>query len=198
MLKLLQCDMPELLERLRIIKEFYEEGAHNIVPIFSKIEIDTDDFEMLAYEEMWSLPGYLDNHELYYGGEHTETDEDGYREAYGEEWTFATEEMREYYRLLKELKKSGKISRKTYALKMNEMEKYASMYIVDSQEYYSGVFCRVKYGKAHCIKVYLEFDYCYSAFRLCCGIIAILDKYAEKLKELQDEYCNEDTMLEAA
>ena len=141
MLKLLRCDMPELLERLRTIKEFYDEGAHNIASFFSNIEMDTGDFEMFVYEEMWSLPGYQDNHELYYEDENGRITEDS--EAYGEVWTFATDEMCEYYRLLKGLKAAGKISRRTYALKRNEMEKYIQMFIVDSQGYYSGLYCKL-------------------------------------------------------
>lgn len=201
MLKLLHCNMPELLERLKTIKEFYDEGACNVAPFFSKIGMDSDDFEMFAYEEMWSLPGYLDNHELYYEDEHGEITEDS--EAYGEVWTFATDEMREYYRLLKELKATGKISRRTYVLKLNEMEKYVQMYVADSQYTYdTGLFCELVYGRAPknwcCIKVYLDYNYYYSAFVMCCGIIAIFDKYAEKLKELQEQYCSKETMLEAA
>ena len=200
MLKLLRCDMPELLERLRTIKEFYDEGAHNIESFFSNIEMDTGDFEMFVYEEMWSLPGYQDNHELYYEDENGRITEDS--EAYGEVWTFATDEMCEYYRLLKGLKAAGKISRRTYALKRNEMEKYIQMFIVDSQGYYSGLYCKLIYGKAPknlcCIKVYLDYNCCYSAFVMCCGIITAFDKYAEKLKELQEQYCSKETMLEAA
>lgn len=201
MQKLLQCDMPELLERLKNIKEFYDEGACNVAPFFSKFGMDSDDFEMIAYEEMWSLPGYQDNHELYYEDENGEITEDS--EAYGEVWTFATDEMREYYRLLKELKATGKISRRTYALKMNEMEKYVKMYVADSQDvYYTGLFCELVYGRApknlYCINVYLDYSYCYSAFVMCCGIIAIFDKYAEKLRELQEQFCSKETILEAA
>lgn len=200
MLKLLQCDMPELLERLRTIKEFYDEGAHNIVPFFSNIEMDTGDFEMLVYEEMWSLPGYCDNHELYYEEENGRITEDS--EVYGEVWTFATDEMRDYYRLLKELKAAGKISGRTYALKRNEMEKYIQMFVVDSQGYYSGLYCKLNYGRAPknwcCINVYLDYSCCYSVFAMCCGIIAVFDKYAEKLKELREEFCIKETMLEAA
>lgn len=201
MLKLLQCDMPELLERLRTIKEFYDEGAHNIVPFFSNIEINTGDFEMLVYEEMWSLPGYLDNHELYYEDENGRITEDS--EVYGEVWMFATDEMREYYRLLKELRTTGKISRRIYALKRNEMEKYVQMYVADSQYAYDiGLFCKLVYGRTPknlcCIKVYVDYNYYYSAFVMCCGIIAIFDKYTEKLKELREQYCSKETILEAA
>lgn len=200
MLKLLQCDMQELLERLKTIKEFYDEGGCNVAPFFSKLGMDSDDFEMFVYEEMWSLPGYLDNHELYYEDENGRITEDS--EVYGEVWMFATDEMREYYRLLKELKTTGKISRRTYALKRNEMEKYIQMFVVDSQGYYSGLYCKLIYGRASknlcCIKVYLDYNCYYSAFVMCCGIIAIFDKYAEKLKELQEQYCSKETMLEAA
>lgn len=201
MQELLYCDMPELLEKLKIIKEFHDEGSDQVVTVFSEFGINADEFEMCAYEEMWSLPGYRDSHELYYEDEHGEIPEDS--EAYGEVWTFATEEMIAYYRFLKELKASGKISRRTYLMKVNEMEKYVKRYVADSQDtYYSGLFCELVYGRApknlYCIKVYLDYDYCFSSFVLCCGIAAIFDKYAEKLKELQEQFCSEEPMLEAA
>ena len=201
MQNLLCCDMPELLEKLKIIKEFYDEGADKVVTFFSEFGMDTEDFEMYAYEEMWSLPGYCDNHELYYEDEHGEITEDS--EAYGEVWMFATKEMTEYYRLLKELKASGKISRRTYLMKVDEMKEYVKRYVADSHgPYYAGLFCELVYGRApknlYCIKVYLDYNYCFSSFALCCGIVAIFDKYTEKLKELQEQFCSKETMLEAA
>ena len=201
MLKLINCYMSDFLERMRVIKDFYDEGSHRTAEFFSGYNEDEELYETGSFEDMMSIPEFRDYDELYFENEDGYVDED--ESPYGEVWTFSSSDMAEYYRLLKRLLKTKRITKKTYDLKLNEMEKYVVEYITNAQlHYYSNIYAELDCGKekkSDCsIRIYLDYDSCYSAFVLVCGILTLFDKYTQKLKELKEEYGSNETLSEAA
>lgn len=201
-MKILRCEMYELLQRLKSVKEFYDDGGKKIVVLFSEYDEDWEMYESNAYEDFMSLSEVEDMTELYYDEEEPLGD-DEYRESYGEAFLLANEDMQEYYRLLKRAKRLKKITKKEYALMMNEMEKMTLEYIIDPQYTYNcGVYCEILYGKTVKDRTYIEIqvDYnCYvDYFLLTAGVVTLFEKYTQKLKELKEKYFEEKTKLEAA
>lgn len=198
--KLLNTDLSTFWEAFRQIKECQDECSEDIMHHFSEFFMDPDSFEMFAYEDMSSLPACYDYDYLYYEDE-TIPEED--RESYGEVWTFSTNEMVEYYELLERLLKTKVIQKVQYDLKLDEMENHIKKCIVETQNYYDyGLYCEMNYRSEEnervCIKVYLDYNCCFSHFSLYCGVIALFDRYKVKLRELKELYDNEERVLEAA
>lgn len=200
--KILNCEMEEFLVRLRTIKEFYDDGSRKILQQFSDYEEDWEEYETNAYEDLWSLSEIEDMHELYYN-EDEPIGEDEYREAYGESILCRTEDMQMYYNLLKRAKRQKKISKDEYIRMVNEMEKIVWNYIIEPQySAYCGVFCGMLYGKTLKDRTYVEIQVDYNGyvdyFLLVNGIVALFEKYTQKLKELKEMYFEEKKVLEAA
>ena len=115
-MKILRCEMYELLQRLKSVKEFYDDGGKKIVVLFSEYDEDWEMYESNAYEDFMSLSEVEDMTELYYDEEEP-LGEDEYRESYGEAFLLANEDMQEYYRLLKRAKRLKKITKKELFIK---------------------------------------------------------------------------------
>ena len=180
-MKLLECETLELLERLCMMKEYFDEGCTRIVEIFKDFNEDFDECEAFCMELFYDVCKYVNYDELYYENDAGEIDD--YSEAYGEVWTFSSDEMRAFYRLLAELPPL------VYQQQCKEMQSLASEYIMAAQDAYAGVEYELvdetTDNEPPHLNVYLSYDYYYEIFPLVCGLVALFDTYANKLRELQ-------------
>ena len=129
--------------------------------------------------------------------------ENEYRESYGEAFLLANEDMQEYYRLLKRAKRQKKISKDEYIRMINDMEKTVLEYIIDPQYSYNcGVYCGILYGKTVRTRTYIGIQVDYNGyvdyFLLTAGVVALFEKYTEKLCLLKEKYFSNEMLLEAA
>lgn len=201
MIRLIRNEAWNFLECISKVKKCCGECQENVSLYFEDFPNDPDDFECIAMEELWRLPCYKDSKNLYYLDEGQEpTDDD---EPVGEKYSFSTEEMVEYYKLLDELYESKRLDKMRYEMAHQQMETIIRENICEAGSNGS-LFCELVYSDAADDKkdrmdVYLDY-YCgyYSMFDLYCGLITVFDKYKVKLKELKDTYCGEQELLEAA
>ena len=182
-MKLLECEISGLLEHICMMKEYFDEGCTRIVEIFKDFNEDFDECEAFCMELFYDVCKYVNYDELYYENDAGEIDD--YSEADGEVWTFSSDEMRAFYRLLAEFPPP------VYQQQCKEMQSLASEYIMAAQDAYAGVEYELVYEPAdneppH-LNVYLSYDYYYEAFPLVCGLVALFDTYANKLRELQSQ-----------
>ena len=71
MYKVLPFETLGLLDRIKLIKEFYDEGSFRIVELFKKADIDFDDYETYCFESMDDIAPNVTCDDLFY-----EDDED--------------------------------------------------------------------------------------------------------------------------
>ena len=196
---LLETDMVSFFEMLKIIKECVDLCSENVQEYFDGFICDPDEVEQIAYEGLDNLPFCSDFDYLYYDDQdNIPVDE---RETCGEYWFFSDDNFIGYYKLLDELLKSKKISRKEVDFHKNEMDDIVYDCILERQRY-SGVsytiFSKKSRNAGAGIKVYLDYNIGYSLFYLYCGLIVLFDRYKSKLQQLKETYCGEKQMLEAA
>ena len=200
MYKALQYETLELLDRIKLIKEFYDEGSFRIVDLFKKTDIDPDEYETHCWESMYEVTQDVSCDDLFYEDYEDITEE---TEPYGEVWYLSSDEMREYYRLLKELKDSNKITVDDYVQRKKEMEKCICRYVLDTQNYYYGGvdFDVIDDGVTPCdgcLKIYIDYNCSFDFFSLYCGLVAVFDKYTNLLNELKASLADEKRLWEAA
>ena len=130
-MKLLECEISGLLEHICMMKEYFDEGCTRIVEIFKNFNEDFDECEAFCMELFYDVCKYVNYDELYYEDENGNIDDNS--EAYGEVWTFSSDEMREFYRLLAEFPPP------VYQQQCKEMQSLASEYIMAAQDAYAGV-----------------------------------------------------------
>ena len=182
-MKLCECETLRLLERICLMKEYFDEGCTRIVEIFKDFNEDFDECEAYCMEAFYDVCKYVNYDELHY---EDETDSiDDYSEAYGEVWTFSSDEMRAFYRLLAEFPPP------VYQQQCKEMQSLASEYVMAAQDAYAGVEYELvdetTDNEPPHLNVYLSYDYYYEAFPLVCGLVALFDTYERKLRELQSQ-----------
>ena len=200
MYKVLYFETLGLLDRIKLIKEFYDEGSFRIVDLFKKADMDFDDYEMYCFESMYEVAHNVTCDELFYEDDEDITEDS---EAYGEVWELSSDEMKEYYRLLRELKESNRITAEDYTQRKKDMENCICRYILNPQSYqYVGIdFEVIDNGispSTDCLKVYLDFNCCFDFFCLFCGLVAVFDRYANLLNELKGILADGERVLEAA
>lgn len=200
MVKALQFSTLDLLDRVKLIKEFYDEGSFRIVDLFKKMNMDYDDCEVNCWESMDDVAQYVGCDDLFYEDDEDITEDS---EPYGEVWDFSSDEMREYYRLLRELKESNKITADDYAQRKKNMENCIVRYVLDTQSYYyGGVGLDITDDgispNADCVRIYIDFNCSFDFFCLFCGLVAVFDKYTNLLNELRGTLADEKRLLEAA
>lgn len=200
MKNLVNLDMQSFFGYLLQIKECQDECSEDVVKYFSDISSQYDEFEAGAYEELSFFYACCDQRPLFYDyGDNGVSEED--REPDGEAFVFSSDEMVEFYKLLKELKKAKVITGKEYQNRRMEMETAIRQCILYTQGYGSdGLYCELFYARGKQrdrIEVWLDYNCYYSAFSLYCGVIMLFDKYKVKLQELKDEFCKAER-LEAA
>ena len=201
MLWLIQNDLSEFFDGLQKIKECCSECSDNVSQFFNGYPCLPDDFEAVTMDELSNLPFYKDYDYMYYDG--TDPNDDDAEPA-GERWTFSTNEMVEYYKLLDELYKSKIINKIKYRSEHTVMEQFIIDHLCEAPYGYSAVEVQLVYSDAaddgrDCINIYLDYYYgYYSLFDLYCGLITVFDRYKAKLQELKDTYYSENELLEAA
>ena len=184
---LLRFDEFLLLEYILRLKQVYDECGDNVIQCFRNFGVDAEEYEIICFEKIENLPECIYHDYVYEDVE--DSDERGY--MYGEKWTFKSNEMRDYYSVLEELKSKGIIDESYYDNCINEMIDFTIHMVVDNQYNDGGFYCYfddgTESGNPH-IDIYRYFDGSFEAFEVMCGIIAIFEKYKEKLKCLQDTY----------
>lgn len=198
--KLLYMEMQDFLQYLLQIKECQDECSEDVMKYFFNISSQYDSFEADAYEELLFFYAYCDQRPLFYDyGEAVENEEE--RDPDGEALVFSSDEMVEFYKLLKKLKNTKVITKKEYQNRIMEMETVIRQCILYTQGYgYDGLYCELFYARGRQkdrIEVLLDYNGYYSAFSLYCGVIMLFDKYKVKLQELKDAFCKAER-LEAA
>ena len=200
MKKLVDIDMQSFLGYLLQIKECQDECSENVGQYFSDLSSRFDEFESSAYEGLPSFYAYYGDRPLFYDYGDAGANEEG-RDLAGEALIFSSDEMVEFYELLRKLKKTKVITRKEYQNRLTEMETEIRQCILYTQGYgYDGLYCELFYArgkKRDRIEVLLDYNCYYSLFSLYCGVIMLFDKYKTKLQELKDTYCKTE-ILEAA
>lgn len=199
MKKIFRTDMSSFFEMIKRIKDCIDFCNDDVSHLFKSFSSEPDDVECYVREDMWCLPFVTDFEWLYYDFEMNLPEED--RETWGEAWTFSNGNMVDYYKLLNELLKTNEISKVEFELHKSDMEEFIHENILDNQEYYGISYDFIyaeKEGEKDYIKVYLDYNSGFSQFILYCGIIQIFDRFKTKLKELQETYCNQEELLEAA
>jgi len=180
-MKLLECETLGLLERICMMKKYFDEGCTRIVEIFKDFHEDYDECEAFCMELFYDVAKYVSCDELFYEDENGNVDD--YSEAYGEVWSFSSDEMRAFYRLLAEFPPP------VYQQYCKEMRSLTSEYIMAAQDAYAGIEYELvdetTDNEPPHLNVYLNYDYYYEAFPLVCGLVALFDTYANKLRELQ-------------
>lgn len=199
MVKLIRTDMYSFFEVIRYIKDCIDSCNDDVSHLFKLFPREADEAEFCAREALEYLPYTTDFDWLYYEWDMELPEED--RETAGEVWTFSDENMVEYYKLLNELLKQGKISKTDFVLHKENTEVYIHNNILDNQDCY-GIGYDLNYAEKEndkdCIRVYLDYSSGFSQFVLYCGIISIFDRYKTKLEELRCTYCNTEKLPEAA
>lgn len=200
MYNLLDFQTLEVLGRIKLIKRFYDEGSFRIVDFMGNMGVDDDDCELYCWESFDEVAQNVDRNDLFYEDDEDITEDS---EPYGEVWDFSSDDLREYYRLLKELKESNKITDDDYAQRKKDMESCVCRYVLDTQSnYYGGVdFDIINDGispNADCVRIYIDFNCCFDSFCLFCGLVAVFDKYTNLLNELKNTFADEKRLLEAA
>ncbi len=200
MKNLVDLEMLSFLGYMLQIKECQDECSEDITKYFPDSSSRFDEFEADAYELLPDFYAYYDQKPLFYdygdnGISEAERDPDG------EAWFFSTDEMVEFYKLLKDLRKKKVITKKEHENHKLEMEDNIRRCILYTQGYgYSGVYCDILYAKGKkvdAVEVGLDFNCPFSLFSLYCGVIMLFDKYKVKLQELKEKYCKKQ-ILEAA
>lgn len=199
MKKIFRTNMEYLFEMIMQIKDCIDFCDSDVGHFFKEFPSEPDDFECYARDAMDYLPYTTDFDWLYYEWEMNLPEDD--RETAGEIWTFSDENMVGYYKLLNELLKTKEISKTEFVLRKESMEGFIHENILENQDYY-GIGYDLDYakkeGEKDCIRVYLDYSSGFSQFALYCGIIQIFDRFKTKLKELEETYCNQEELLEAA
>lgn len=201
MVWLIQNDLYECLEGLQKIKECCSECSENVSQYFKGFSCLPEDFEYEIMDEFYRLPFFKNWDHIYYDGTEP-NDEDA--EPAGECWTFSTDEMVEYYKMLDELYKSKTITKAKYQSELVSMEGFIKEHMCNAPYGYSASEVQLVYSEAaddgkDCINIYLDYYCgCYSLFDIYCGLISVFDRYKVKLRELKDVYCSEKELSEAA
>ena len=156
------------------------------------MSLQYESFEADAYEELSFFYAYCDCRPLFYDYGNTGENEEE-RDPDGEALVFSSDEMVEFYKLLKRLKNTKVITKKEYQNRKMEMETAIRQCILYTQGYGNdGLYCELFYARGKQrdrIEVWLDYNCYYSAFSLYCGVIMLFDKYKVKLQELKDEFC---------
>lgn len=188
MVSLLKCEVTSLLWYISKLKNVYEQGGRKAVKCFRNFGADTEEYEIFCHEKLEDLPECT-YHEFLYE-EYEDSDEQG--DIDGEKWVFESKEMCEYYRLLEDLKKRKLIEDKEYGFFHKEMTDYILHVLVYKQYNDGGFHCHLDDGTmtdGYChIEIYHYLDGSFGAFDAVCGIIAIFERYSERLKFLEDKY----------
>lgn len=197
---ILEFQTLEALDRIKLIKEFYDEGSFRIVEFISKMSVEYDDWELYCWESLDDIAQNVDRSDLFYEDDEDITEDS---EPYGEVWDFSSDELREYYRLLRELKESNKITADNYTQRKKDMENCICRYVLDTQSYYYGgigldITDNGISPYTDCVRVYIDFNCSFDFFALYCALIAVFDKYTNLLNELKGTFADEKRLLEAA
>ncbi len=190
MKKMLMCDTHALFDFLTRTKECVDTCEENVSNLFWEFEGDDYEFECEAYENIMDFYAVKDIIPYFYDELPHDDDDD----SNGDELICSSDEMVEYYDLLKTLKSDGVISSKLYESKISEMKGYIMQYICYTQGYgYDGVYVNINdkevSGEKYSISVLLIFDCCFSHFDLYRGLIMLFDTYKTKLRALKERYC---------
>ena len=198
---LLEMETLELFNRIMELKDCYDCGGKRILEIVSEYGTETDDYECNAMEDLYSLPELVGQDYVDFNAEPLDDDGD---EAAGERLVFQSEDLTEYYKLLMKLRRKRIITKTELDRKKDELDRIAYQYISQGQ-YYSfdyyvpSAICYTD-SRAMPIRLDVYFDYqCgYSLFSVLCGVVALMAKYSEMLKELKEKYCETEKVREAA
>ena len=199
--RLLNTEIIEILDRILEVKACYDSGGERIVEIVSDYRSDPCDYECNAMEDLYSLPELIGMDYLNYNAEPLLDESE---EAAGERIVFQSKDLTEYYKLLKKLRRTKVITKVEFEKKKDELERLAFRYISDgyyySFDYY--VPCDISYTDSRAmpirLDVYLDYQCGYSLFSVLCGVVALLGRYSQMLKELKEQYCVLKTVKEAA
>lgn len=134
MKNLVNLDMQSFFGYLLQIKECQDECSEDVVQYFSNMSSQYDSFEADAYEDLSFFYAYCDWRPLFYDyGDTGENEEE--REPDGEALVFSSDEMVEFYKLLKKLKNTKVITKKEYQNRRMEMETAIRQCILYTQGY---------------------------------------------------------------
>ena len=201
MLWLIQNDLSDFFEGLQKIKECCSECSENVSHYFNEFPCVPDDFECVTMDELQMLPFLKGWDYMFYEG--TDPNDD-VAEPAGECWTFSTDEMVGYYKMLDDLYKSKVISEAKYKTELLSMEGFIKDHLCQAPYGYSSIEVQLVYSDAaddgkDCLNIYLDYYYgYYSLFDTYCGLITVFDRYKVKYQELKDTYYSEEELLEAA
>lgn len=188
MRNLLCYEESSLLWYILHLKRVYDKCGYRVVQYFRNLGVDAEEYEILCLEKLENLPECTSYDYIY--EEYEDSDEHG--DAYGEKWIYTSKEMREYYSALTELKSKGIIDNTHFDSCIDEMIDYLIHMVVDKQYNDGGFYCYfddgTESGEECRIEIYRYFDGSFTAFDVVCGIIAVFEKYKEKLKYLKDTY----------
>ena len=198
--KVLHFQTLEVLDRMKLVKEFYDEGSFRIVDFMGKMGVDYDDYELYCWESLDEVAQNVDRNDLFYEEDEDITEDS---EPYGEVWDFSSDDLREYYKLLRELKESNRITADDYAKRKKDMEDCICRYVLDTQcYYYGGIGLDITDDgispNADGVRIYIDFNCSFDFFCLFCGLVAVFDKYTNLLNELKGMLADEKRLLEAA
>ena len=189
MYNLLCFDETLLLWYVFRIKKIYDKCGEKVTQCFNNFGIDAEEYEILAAEILENLPQCIYHDYLYVEYE----DSDEHNEIDGEKWIFTSDEMREFYSLLVRLRDTGVITESDADAYADDVIDYIKEVIVDKQYCDGGFHCHfddgTETGEKDCrIEIYRYLGGSFAAFDVVCGIIAVFEKYKEKLKDLKDTY----------
>ncbi len=190
---LLDTNITDFFEYLEQIKLCYDECSEDITKYFSYISSRYDEYELYACEEIRSFYAYCGDYPLYYDYDDTPEED---REWAGEACVFYSDEMLEFYKTLRNLKKNKIIKKKEYENWLMSAEGKIREYICSTQGYsYGGLYCELSYAKGRKhekITVYLDYNCCFNWFSLYCGVIMLFDYYKTVLKKLKNMYLKDE------
>lgn len=188
MIPLLKYEITSLFWYISKLKAVYEQGGREAVKCFRNFGADTEQYEIYCLEKLENLPECTE-HE-YLREEFEDSNEIG--DICGEKWIFESEDMREYYRLLQDLSQRKLITDDEYRFFDSEMTDYILHVLVNKQYNDGGFHCHLDDGTmpdGYCrIEIYNYHDGSFGAFDTVCGIIAVFERYRERLKFLEEEY----------
>ena len=188
MKSLLLNEITMLLWYVARLKSIYDQGGKETVKHFRDLSADSEEYELLCLDKLETLPECT-----YYEYLREETeDSDELGEIYGEKWIFESAEMRKYYNLLTQLKCEEIITDDDFDLYLREMIDYILQVLVDKQYNDGGFYCHfddgTETGEACRIELFRYQDGSFGAFDAMCGILAIFEKYKERLSFIEEEY----------
>lgn len=179
-------DVTSLIWYISNLKTAYEKGGKEMVKRFSNCGADTDDLEIVCYEKLSNLPECK-----YYDYLYEETEEgEELGDIYGEKWIFTTPEMKEYYRMLGELKEERIISEEQFNSYIDEMIDMILELVVNKQYNDGGFYCHLDDGTEsgdECrIEIFRYAEGSFEAFSVMYGISTVFEVYKERVNELKE------------